>query len=152
MINAITVKHTLWFINLQKKVMYFLVFLHNLKEKQKPFFIRGAVVYMSVKIGLILLATCATMFFIITSVTPHLAAEMSKSQALLFASPLTLIIMLKVYFIGKILLTYDRSRLVMKSVVDKVFLKGKQGILSIKGALPANLSSLSLEKARIVKS
>lgn len=146
--NTTTIKNTQWFINLQEKVMQLFVFLNNFKQKQKPLFMKCAVVYMSVKIGLILLATFATMAFFITSVTQHLAIEMSRSKALLFASPLTLVIVLKLYFICNILMTYDRSRLAMKSVFNKIFLKGKQGMQTLKETLPADLPSISFEKIR----
>jgi hypothetical protein len=73
---------------------------------------------------------------------------MSRSKALLFASPLTLVIVLKLYFICNVLITYDRSRLIMKSILNRIFLKGKQGMHTLKTTLPADLPPLSLEKVR----
>ncbi len=146
--NTITIKNTQRFINLQEKVMHLFASLNSFKENQKPFLMRCAVVYMSVKIGLILLATFTTMAFFITSVTQYLAIEMSRSKALLFASPLTLVIVLKLYFICNVLITYDRSRLIMKSILNRIFLKGKQGMHTLKTTLPADLPPLSLEKVR----
>lgn len=135
-------------MNLQKKIIYLFLFLNSLKEKKKPFIMKCAVAYIAVKIGLILLATFTTMAFLITSVTQHLAIEMSRSKALIFASPLTLIVMLKLYFIFNMLVTYDRSRLIMKSVLDKALLKGKQGMQTLKEAFPTGQPFLSFEKAR----
>ncbi len=143
-----TLRNTQWFMNLQEKIIYLFLFLNSLKEKKKPFIMKCAFVYMAVKIGLILLAAFTTMAFLITSVTQHLAIEMSRSKALIFASPLTLIVMLKLYFIFNMLVTYDRSRLIMKSVLDKAFLKGKQGMQTLKEAFPTGQPSLSFEKAR----
>lgn len=148
MINTITIKNTQWLINLQEKGMHLLTVLNSFKEKRKPILMKCAVVYMSVKVGLILLATFTAMTFLITSVTPHLAVELSRPKAILLASPLTLIIMLKLYFICNILITYDRSRLIMKSVLDTIFLKGKYGMQTLKETLPAGLPSISLEKVR----
>ena len=107
-----------------------------------------AVIFMSVKVVLILLATFTTMAFLLSSVTPYLAVEMSKTKAMLFTLPLMMVITLKLYFIGKILMTYDRSKLVMKAVVDVIVWKGRHGMRRAEEAFPVDLSPLSLEKAR----
>jgi hypothetical protein len=105
-----------------------------------------AVVYMSVKIGLILLASFTSMALLIGYVSQCIAIEMSKTKALLLASPLTLIVMLKLYFIFKMLMTYERSRAMIGCVVNALWLKGRQGIRRIEGTL--SVPPLSLEKAK----
>ena len=128
MLNTITLKKTRWVTGLQGKVEQILTYIHHFQKTHKSLFMKCAVVYMSIKIGILLLATFATMTFVISSVAQHLAIEMSKIRAILFASPLALIIMLKLYFIFKILMTYDRSGLVIKTVINTVLLKGGKGM------------------------
>lgn len=146
MLNMINFKETKLVANIQKKSVRLFASIHNFKETHKSFFIKCAIVFMSVKIGLILLATLATMTLLLSSVTPYLAGEMSKTKAMLLASPLTMIIILKLYFIGKILMTYDRSRSVIKSAVNVLLLKGRQGLRRVGETIPADLSPLSLGK------
>lgn len=135
-------------VDLQEKVMQFFASLNNFKETHKSFFMKCAVIFMSVKIGIVLLATFSAMVFLLGSAMPYLAGEMSKTKAILFASPLIMIIMLKLCFIGKILMTYDRSSLVIKSIVNVLLLKGRQGLRRVGETIIADLSPLSLEKAK----
>ncbi|MFN3533286.1 MAG: hypothetical protein ACK41Q_12375 [Candidatus Brocadia sp.] len=135
-------------LDLQEKVMQLFASLNNFKETHKSFFMKCAVIFMSVKIGMILLATFLAMVFLLGFVTPYLAGEMSKTKAILFASPLTMIIMLKLCFIGKILMTYERSSLVIKSVVNVLLLKGRQGLRRVGETITVDLSPLPLEKAK----
>ncbi len=136
-----------WVTNVRKRARQLLASFYHFKETHKSFLFTCAVLFMSVKIGLILLATFSTMAFLLGSATPYLAIEMSKGKAMLFVFPLTMITMLKLYFIGKILMTYDMSRSMMKVACRVLLLKGKQGIHRIKEAIPADVLPLSLEKA-----
>ena len=86
MLNTITFENTKWVINLQEKARKLLKTVYDFKETHKSHFINCAVVYMSIKIGLILLATFSTMVLLITIGSPYLAIETSKTKALLFAS------------------------------------------------------------------
>jgi len=83
---------------------------------------------------------------LITIGSQYLAIETSKTKALLLASPLTLIVMLKLYFIFKMLMTYERSRVIIKSAINVIWSKSKEGIQRVEGTLP--LPPLSLEKAK----
>ena len=148
MLNTIALKNTWIVITLQEKAKQLLAHIRDFKETHKTFFMQCATIYMAIKTGLILLATFSTLAFLLSSVVRHLAVEMSNSKAILFALPLTLIIMLKLYFIFKILMTYERSRLVIQSVIDVLLLKSRQGIQRIEETLPVDLAPLSLEKAR----
>ena len=146
MLNTITFENTGWVINLQEKARKLLKTVYDFKETHKSHLMNCAVAYMSVKIGLILLATFTSMALLIGYVSQCIAIEMSKTKSLLLASPLTLIVMLKLYFIFKMLMTYERSRVIMISAISVIWSKSKEGIQRVEGTLP--LPPLSLEKAR----
>ena len=146
MLNMMTLEYSKMVINLQEKARRLLKIICGLKETHKSFITNCAVTYMAIKIGLILLATFATMVLLTSLVSRQLAIEMSKGKAILFASPLTLIIMVKLYFIFKILMTYTKSRLMIKSAMSVILLKGRQSIQRIEETLPVGLSPLSLKK------
>ncbi len=148
MMYSIISKDAGWVMDLTKKARQLFTAIHNFKETHKSLFMKCAVIFMSVKIGIILLATVSTMAFFLISVTPYLTGEISRVKVLLFASSLTMIIMLKLYFVCKVLITYDRSRAIMITVFKVLLLKGKQGLRQIGEAIPADLSPLSLEKVR----
>jgi uncharacterized membrane protein (DUF485 family) len=146
MLNTITFENIGWVINLQEKARKLLKTVYDFKETHKSHLTNCAVVYMSVKIGLILLASFTSMALLIGYVSQCIAIEMSKTKALLLAPPLTLIVMLKLYFIFKMLMTYERSRAMIGCVVNALWLKGRQGIRRIEGTL--SVPPLSLEKAK----
>src|SRR3972149_11044377 len=146
MSNTITFENTRWVINLQEKARKLLKTVYDFKETHKSYFMNCAVVYMSVKIGLILLATFTSMALLIGYVSQQLAIEMTKTKSLLLASPLTGIIMLKLYFIFKMLMTYERSRVIIRSAISVIWLKSKEGIR--RGGGKISLPPLSLEKAK----
>ena len=146
MLNTITLKNTRWVTYLQEKAEILIKALCDFKEKHKVHLMNCAVVYMSVKIGLILLASFTSMALLIGYVSQQLAIEMTKTKSLLLASPLTVIIMLKLYFIFKMLMTYERSRVIIKSVLGVIWSKSRQGLQQIEETLP--VPPLSLEKAK----
>jgi len=146
MLNVITLENRRWVINLQEKARKLLKTVYDFKETHKSHFMNCAVVYMSVKIGLILLATFTSMALLIGYVSQQLALEMTKTKSLLLASPLTLIVMLKLYFIFKMLMTYERSRVIIRSAIRVIWLKSKEGIRRVEGTFP--VPPLSLEKAK----
>ena len=146
MLNTVTFENTGWVINIQEKARKLLKTVYDFKETHKSHFMNCAVVYMSVKIGLILLATLTSLALLIGYVSQQLAIEMTKTKALLLASPLTLIVMLKLYFIFKMLMTYERSRVIIRSAIRVIWSKSKEGIQRVEGTLP--VPQLSLEKAK----
>ncbi len=146
MLNTITLENRRWVINLQEKTRKLLKTVYDFKETHKAYFMNCAVVYMSVKIGLILLATFTSMALLISYVSQQLALEMTKTKSLLLASPLTVIIMLKLYFIFKMLMTYERSRVIIRSAIRVIWSKSKEGIQRVEETLP--VPPLSLEKAK----
>ena len=146
MLNVIMLENRRWVINLQEKARKLLKTVYDFKETHKSHFMNFAVVYMSVKIGLILLATFTSMVLLIGYVSQQLALEMTKTKSLLLASPLTVIIMLKLYFIFKMLMTYERSRVIIRSAISVIWLKSKEGIRRVEGTFP--VPPLSLEKAK----
>ena len=146
MLNVIILENRRWVINLREKARKLLKTVYDFKETHKSHFMNCAVVYMSVKIGLILLASFTSMALLIGYVSQQLAIEMSKTKALLLASPLTLIVMLKLYFIFKMLMTYERSRVIIRSVISVMWSKSKEGIQRVEGTFP--VPPLSLEKAK----
>ncbi len=146
MSNTITFENTGWVITLQEKARKLLKTVYDFKETHKAYFMNCAVVYMSVKIGLILLASFTSMALLIGYVSQQLAVEMTKTKSLLLASPLTLIVMLKLYFIFRMLMTYERSRVIMISAISVIWSKSKEGIQRVEGTFP--VPPLSLEKAK----
>ena len=146
MLNVIMLENRRWVINLQEKARKLLKTVYDFKETHKSHFMNCAVVYMSVKIGLILLATFTSMALLIGYVSQQLALEMTKTKSLLLASPLTVIIMLKLYFIFKMLMTYERSRVIIRSAIRVIWSKSKEGIQRVEETLP--VPPLSLEKAK----
>lgn len=146
MLQGITLKNTIWIITLREKIRQLVACINNFKEEHKAVFMNCAVVYMSVKIGLILLASFTSMALLISCVSQCIAIEMSKTKALLLASPLTLIVMLKLYFIFKMLMTYERSRVIIRSAISVILSKSKEGIQRVEGTFP--VPPLSLEKAK----
>lgn len=146
MLNVIILENRRWVINLEEKARKLLKTVYDFKETHKAYFMNCAVVYMSVKIGLILLATFTSMALLISYVSQQLAVEMTKTKSLLLASPLTLIVMLKLYFIFRMLMTYERSRVIIRSVIGVIWSKSRQGLQKIEGTLP--VPPLSLEKAK----
>jgi len=146
MSNTITFENTGWVITLQEKARKLLKTVYDFKETHKAYFMNCAVVYMSVKIGLILLASFTSMALLIGYVSQQLAVEMTKTKSLLLASPLTLIVMLKLYFIFRMLMTYERSRVIIRSAISVIWLKSKEGVQRVEGTFPA--PQLSLEKAK----
>ena len=146
MLQGITLKNTMWIITLREKIRQLVACINNFKEEHKSVFMNCAVVCTLIKTGLILLATFSTVVLLITIGSQYLAIETSKTKALLLASPLTLIVMLKLYFIFKMLMTYERSRVIIKSAINVIWSKSKEGIQRVEGTLP--LPPLSLEKAK----
>lgn len=146
MLNTITFENTGWVINIQEKARKLLKTVYDFKETHKSHLMNCAVAYMSVKIGLILLATLTSLALLISYVSQQLALEMTKTKALLLASPLTLIVMLKLYFIFKMLMTYERSRVIIRSAFSVIWSKSKEGIQRVEGTFP--VPPLSLEKAK----
>ena len=146
MLNVIILENRRWVINLQEKARKLLKTVYDFKETHKSYFMNCAVVYMSVKIGLVLLATFTSMALLISYVSQQLALEMTKTKSLLLASPLTVIIMLKLYFIFKMLMTYERSRVIIRSAIRVIWSKSKERIQRVEGTFP--VPSLSLEKAK----
>ncbi|MBV6517792.1 MAG: hypothetical protein DCC43_07675 [Candidatus Brocadia sp.] len=148
MLRTISVQDPRWVAKLQKEARQLLTSLGETISSHKSFLLKSAVIFMAVKIGIILLATVSTVVFLLNTATPYLTVEMSKTQAMLFAFPLTLIMMFKVYFIGKILMTHDTSKCVIQSVVHGILLKGKQCVRRIGETVPAGLSPFSLSRVR----
>lgn len=146
MLNTITFENVGWVINLQEKARKLLKSVYVFKETHKSHLMNCAVVYMSVKIGLILLASLTSMALLIGYVSQCIAIEMSKTKALLLASPLTLIVMLKLYFIFRMLMSYERSRVIIRYAVSIIWSKSKEGLQQIEGTFPA--PTLSPEKAK----
>lgn len=132
----------------QKKCAECAIAVRNFKERYKSVFINSAVVFMAIKLGLIFLATIATMSYFLSTASQYLAMETSKPKAMLLISPLILIIVVKVCFIIKILVTYGRSRALVKSAVDYAWLKGKGCLRLAKESLPVGLNTPSHERVK----
>lgn len=95
-------------------------------------FKKCALVYMSLKVFLVFLATCSIMVLFLMPAFQHFVEETSRLKVLLFTSPVILVILFKLYFIGMVLLTYGRSKriilLTIKNMLwerDKILLKSR---------------------------
>ena len=143
-----TFKTTNWALFFQKKGAGCVIAIRNFKEQYKSIFINSAVAFMAIKLGLIFLATFATMAYFLSTASQYLAMETSKPKAMLLISPLILIIVVKVCFIIKILVTYGRSRALVKLAVDYVWWKGKDGLRLAKESLPVGLNTPAHERLR----
>ena len=148
MYNRLTLKDVVFMSHTREKTDNIISAMRDFKDRHKPCFMKCAVIYMAAKIGIILLASFTAMIYLMSHVTQYLAIEMSQTKALLFAVPLTLVIAFKLYFIFRMLLTYDRSRLMIQTVVNAIVLKGMRGVRQVGESLPGDLPSLSWEKAR----
>ncbi|MEK6728433.1 MAG: hypothetical protein AABY76_00230, partial [Planctomycetota bacterium] len=87
-----TFKTTKWALFSQKKSAGCAIAIRNFKERYKSVFINSAVAFMAIKLGLIFLATFATMAYFLSTASQYLAMETSKPKAMLLISPLILII------------------------------------------------------------
>ncbi|MDR4507154.1 MAG: hypothetical protein MRJ65_02760 [Candidatus Brocadiaceae bacterium] len=97
-------------------------FIDTCKSK----FMTGMAVLLSFKIGLLILATFATMFLLFPAMTQCFPDEMSRRDVIIFTSPLTLVLVAKLYFIFYMLLSCRQSREFVQPVFSGVLLKGKQ--------------------------
>ncbi len=132
----------------QKKCAECAIAVRNFKERYKSVFINSAVVFMAIKLGLIFLATFATMAYFLSTASQYLAMETSKPKAILLISPLILIIVVKACFIIKILSTHGRAGDFVKSAVNYVWLKGTSGLRLAKESLPVGLNTPSHERVK----
>jgi len=85
-----------------------------------------------VKIGLIMLATGFVVMFLLIPASQQLALEYSKWKALLITSPVIFIIIFKIYYIFTVLLTYEKSRNAIQSILHVAVLKSSQTIERIR--------------------
>ncbi|GJQ48205.1 MAG: hypothetical protein K8F34_09665 [Candidatus Kuenenia stuttgartiensis] len=128
-------------------------FLENIREKKGEFFSaiqdfdgtgdncfkKCALVYMSVKVFLILLATCSITILFLMPAFQAFVEETSRLKVLLFTSPVILVILFKLYFIGMVLFTYDRSRHVFQLAVKNMSIERTRIILKLRDVAPLGL-------------
>ena len=146
MYNRLMLKDVVFMSHTRGKTDNVISAMRDFKDRHKSRFMKCAVIYMATKIGIILLASITAMIYLMSHVTQYIEVEMSQAKALLFAVPLTLVIAFKLYFIFRMLLTYDRSRLIVQMVVNAIVLKGMRGIRQVGESLPGDVPSLSWEK------
>lgn len=132
----------------QQKFAGYAIAVRNFKERYKSVLINSAVTFMAIKLGLIFLATFATLAYLLSTASQYLAVETSQPKAMLLMSPIILIIVVKVCFIIKILVMHGRSRALMKLAVDYVWSKGKDGLRLAKESLPVGLSTPAREPVK----
>ena len=125
----------------QRKCAGYAIAVRNFKERHKSVLINGAVTFMAIKLGLIFLATFATLAYLLSTASQYLAMETSQPKAMLLMSPIILIIVAKVCFIIKILTTHGRSRALMKASVHYVWFKGKGCLRFATELLPTGLNT-----------
>lgn len=148
MLCAIDAQNSHRLFTLKENARLLLSFIDNLAKSHKNLFLKAARIFMAAKIGIIILATISTMVFLLYTVTPYLTVELSKMHAMLFAFPLTIILLFKICFISKILMSYEISKNAIQSVIHKILSKGKRGVGRIGVMIPVELPSLSLDRVR----
>lgn len=102
-------------------------------------FKKYALVYMSVKVFLVLLATCLIMVLFLTPAFQKFVEETSRLKVLFFTSPVILVILFKLYFIGMVLLTYDRSRRIIRLAINNMVREMTNIALKLRTTAPLGL-------------
>ncbi len=147
MIKNMTIQYARLAGIIEGKAWRLAAILHNFTGTHKAVLIRCAVIFLAIKIGLILLATISATVFMASTATQKISEEMTRTQALLFSTPLTLIMLLKLYFIFRALMAYGGSRKILVAAFHALLLKGGQGLRQIENSLPAVVPQLSPERA-----
>ncbi|WP_295101469.1 hypothetical protein [uncultured Candidatus Kuenenia sp.] len=128
-------------------------FLENILKKKEEFFStiqdfdgtgdncfkKCALVYMSVKVFLILLATCSITILFLMPGFQEFVEETSRLKVLLFTSPVILVILFKLYFIGMVLLTYDRSKRIIRLAINNMVREMTNIALKLRTTAPLGL-------------
>lgn len=143
-----TFKMTRMALFFQRKCAECAIAIRNFKERHKSVFINSAVTFMAIKLGLIFLATFATMAYFLSTASQYLAMETSQPKAMILISPIILIIAVKVCFIIKVLAMHDRIRAFMKAAFDYVWLKGKDGFRLAKESLSVGVNTPAREHVK----
>ena len=102
-------------------------------------FKKCALVYMSLKVFLVLLATCSIMVLFLMPAFQRFVEETSRPKVLLFTSPVILVILFKLYFIGMVLLTYDRSKRIIRLAINNMVLEMTNIALKLRTTAPLGL-------------
>src|SRR3989337_1606927 len=150
MSNIISIENSKPVITVQKKLRQFLAYLQYVKEKYKHSLKIYAEIYLSLKIGIILFATFFAMGYLTMYISKYIAVEMTKWKAIIFTLPLALIIVLKLFFIFKVLIVCYKSRLLLKATLERLFRK-MYGTLQVDKSFETNISSklqLSVKKIK----
>lgn len=128
-------------------------FLENIREKKGKLFSaiqdfdgagnncfkKCALVYMSLKVFLVLLATCSIMVLFLMPAFQKFVEETPRLKVLFFTSPVILVITFKLYFIGMVLLTYDRSRRIIWLTINNMVREMTNIALKLRTTAPLGL-------------
>ncbi|MCR4293821.1 MAG: hypothetical protein NUV76_13220 [Candidatus Kuenenia sp.] len=128
-------------------------FLENIRRKKGEFFSaiqdfdgtgnncfkKCALVYMSLKVFLVLLATCSIMVLFLMPAFQKFVEETPRLKVLFFTSPVILVITFKLYFIGMVLLTYDRSRRIIRLAINNMVREMTNIALKLRTTAPLGL-------------
>ncbi|WP_347274680.1 hypothetical protein [Candidatus Kuenenia sp.] len=128
-------------------------FLENIRGKKGEFFStiqdfdgtgnncfkKCVLVYMSLKVFLVLLATCSIMVLFLMPAFQHFVEETSSLKVLFFTSPVILVILFKLYFIGMVLLTYDRSKRIIRLAINNMVREMTNIALKLRTTAPLGL-------------
>lgn len=98
-----------------------------------------ALVYMAVKVFLILLATCSITILFLAPAFQKFVEDTSRMKLLLFTSPVILVVLFKLYFIGMIVLTYERPKHILQLVVRNMLREKDKIVLKLRDAVPSGL-------------
>ena len=107
MLNTITFENTKWVINLQEKARKLLKTVYDFKETHKSHFINCAVVYMSIKGGLILPCYLLYNGLVNNHRKPVSCYRDVKDEGTSLCIPFNAYCYVKVVFYFKMLMTYE---------------------------------------------
>ncbi|MCF6149125.1 MAG: hypothetical protein E3K37_10755 [Candidatus Kuenenia sp.] len=96
-------------------------------------------VYMAVKVFLIILATCSITILFLIPAFQRFVEDASRPKVLLFTSPVIFVILFKLYFIGMILLTFDRSKHIFQLAIKNMMREREKILLKLREAAPFGL-------------
>ena len=128
-------------------------FLENIRRKKENLFTamqdfdgtgnkclkKCALVYMAIKVSLLLLATCSLSLLFLMPAFQIFVEDASRLKVLLFTSPVIIVILFKLYFIGTVLLIHDRPKHIFQLAVKNMLMERTRIILKLRDTAPLGL-------------
>ncbi|MBM4053696.1 MAG: hypothetical protein FJ264_03265 [Planctomycetes bacterium] len=122
--------------NILRKPGKWFSILQNIDETGNNCLKKCALSYMAAKVFLILLATGSITILFLLPAFQQFVEDTSRLKVLIFTTPVILVILFKLYFIGVVLLTYDRSKLILQSLIKNILSEGQKVVLKLRELVP----------------